>query len=83
LSSDRYIHRINILGPAVFHLLLFKEGVLPGHAAAEIRSLLKVQPEAVELNLKRRVVTLRAGKQSWLDLYAPQIIRARAVTETS
>lgn len=83
VPSDRFIHRINILGPAVFHLLLFKEGVLPGHAASEIRSLIKVQPEAVELSSKRRVVSLKAGKQSWLDLYAPQAIRAGAIADGS
>lgn len=72
-----YIHRIIIVGPAVFHLLLFRDDVLPGHAASAIRSLLKSQSGAVELTAKRRVLQVEAGKQSWLDLYEPQVLRAQ------
>lgn len=77
VPNDTYIHRIIIVGPAVFHLLLFRDDVLPGHAASAIRSLLKSQSGAVELTAKRRVLQVEAGKQSWLDLYEPQILRAQ------
>ncbi len=77
VRNERYVHRIIIIGPAVFHLLLFRDDVLPGHAASEIRSLIKSQSGAVELSYKRNVLQLGVGKQSWLDLYAPQILRAR------
>lgn len=83
VSNDRYIHRINVLGPAVFQLVLFNDGILPGHAAAEIRSIVKAQPGAVELNQKRGQVLLSAGKQTWFDLYGPQIIRTRAAANGS
>jgi hypothetical protein len=78
VSRNRLVHRPITLGAALFHLLLFKSDVLPGHAASEIRSLIKAQPEAVELSPKRRRVEIRAGKQTWLDLQAPQVARIHA-----
>ena len=79
VRNDRCIHRVIVLGPAIFQLLLFENGVLPGHAASEIRALIKAQPGAVELTASRRVLQIGAGKQSWLDLYEPQVLRAHGV----
>ena len=81
IPSERFIHRIIFFGPAIFQLALFQDGVLPGHAASQIRSLLKQEVGGVELNEKRRVVTVKAGKQTWLDLYGPQSLRERANSE--
>ncbi len=78
IAKERYVHRVNIFGPAIFQLLMFKDGVLPGHAASEIRSILKLKTLGVEVSAKRSVVNVSAGKMSWLDIYGPQIIRARA-----
>lgn len=75
------ILRVVAFGPAVFHLFMFPKNTLPGHAASKIRSLMKARPEAVELSENRKVVVVHAGSESWLDLYAPQILRARAMKQ--
>ena len=80
-STDEYTLRINIFGPLVFYMLMFREDVLPGHAAAAIRRFLKGTAGAVELTPQQRVIQLHAGKQSWLDLYEYQIRRSRALAK--
>lgn len=74
-----YTLRLNIFGPAVFHLMIFHEGTLPGHAALAIRRLLKLTPGALELDRKHRLVQLQAGRSSWLNLYEYQVNRVRAL----
>ena len=78
LPNENFVHRVNIFGPAIFQLVMFNPGVLPGHAASAIRSLLKVEPSGIELSERRPVVSAIAGKQTWLDIYGPQIARASA-----
>ncbi|UHQ19591.1 hypothetical protein LVB87_15600 [Lysobacter sp. KIS68-7] len=78
LPRDRLIHRPITLGAAIFHVLLFNDDVLPGHAAVEIRSLTKAMPGAIELDPKRGLVEIRAGTQTWLDLHVPQATRMHA-----
>ncbi len=80
-GEHEYTLRLNIFGPAVFYLLLFRDGVLPGHAASAVRRLLKVVPGAVEITPKLRFVELQAGRKSWLDLYEYQVQRNRAIAE--
>lgn len=79
IPTERYVQRFNIFGPAIFQLIIFNEGMQPGHAASEIRSLLKLKPTGVELSDKHRFVSVTAGEVSWLDLYGPQIIRAKSI----
>ena len=78
-GDDSYTLRMNIFGPAVFYMMIFNEGTLPGHAGAAIRRFLKMTPGAVELTPTRRLVQLHAGAQTWLDLYAHQVQRAQSV----
>ena len=78
-SNERFVHRVNIFGPAIFQLIMFNPGVRPGHAASDIRSLLKVKPAGVELSEKRPVVCVDARGPTWLDIFGPQIARANAV----
>ena len=80
LGEHRYVLRSNIFGPAAFHLMMFEDNVLPGHAATAIRHLTKLTPGAVELSPKRKLVQVQAGQKSWLDLYENQIVRARALS---
>lgn len=40
-GEQRYVLRLNIFGPAVFYIVMFKDGILPGDAASAIRSLKK------------------------------------------
>jgi hypothetical protein len=74
-----YTLRLNIFGPIVFYMLIFNVGTLPGHAASAVRRFLKLTPGARELTSKGSLVELHAGPQTWLDLYAPQVQRARAI----
>lgn len=78
-GEQRYVLRFNIFGPAVFYLLMFEDGIPPGHAASAIRSLTKATPGAVELSAKQKVVHVRAGESSWLDLYEYQVARVQAL----
>ena len=80
-GEHRFVLRLNIFGPAVFNILIFHNDVLPGHAAVAIRSFLKTYPNSVELDAKRKLVVVNAGKKSWLDLYEPQILRTIALGE--
>lgn len=77
-GEHRYVLRLNIFGPAVFYLMIFEDAILPGHAASAIRRLTKLTPGTVELSPKRKVVDVRAGEKSWLDLYEHQVARAHA-----
>jgi hypothetical protein len=79
-GETRYTLRLNIFGPMVFHLLMFEPGVLPGHASAAIRRLIKIAPGLVEISPKLKVANLTFGTKSWLDLYAPQIARVHALS---
>jgi len=76
--SKRFVHRVIVFGPAIFQLIMFEPEVLPGHAASDIRSLLKLKTLGVELSEKRPAVCVSAGQQTWLDIYGPQIARAGA-----
>lgn len=78
-NEYRYVLRLNIFGPAIFHLMMFEECIQPGHAASAIRRLLKTAPSAVELSPKRKVVNVQAGDKSWLDLYEHQVARVHAL----
>ncbi len=82
-GEQRYVLRTNFFGPAVFHLVMFNDNVLPGHAASAIRNLLKLMPGAVELSPKRKLVEVHAGQKSWLDLYEPQFARMLAISDNS
>jgi hypothetical protein len=79
-GEERYVLRLNIFGPAVFYLMMFKDVILPGHAASAIRRLTKVSPGAVELNPRQKVVNVRAGEKSWLDLYEHQVARVHVLS---
>lgn len=78
-GEQSFILRINVLGPLVFFLPIFKPNTLPGHAAAAIRRLQKFHPGAVELTSKKRLVHLQAGSRTWIDLYAHQVQRTRDI----
>ncbi|OIR07839.1 hypothetical protein GALL_101210 [mine drainage metagenome] len=78
-GEHRYVLRINVFGPAVFFLMMFENTILPGHAASAIRRLTKLTPGSVELIPNRKVVEVRAGEKSWLDLYEDQVARVHAL----
>ncbi|NIE64032.1 HNH endonuclease [Burkholderia sp. Ax-1719] len=79
LGERDFVARQIIFGPAVFYLLFFREGLLPGHAASAIRRLTKAVPEIVELSSKRKFVEVHPGQKTWLDLYEPQVARTIAL----
>ena len=72
-----YTLRNVCFGPLHFFILVFQEDVLPGHAAAAIRRVIKIQLGAIELPSNRRMAVLHVGQSSWLDLYAAQAARLR------
>lgn len=78
-GEQSFVLRINMLGPLMFFLPIFKPNTRPGHAAAAIRRLQKIHPGTVELTTKRRLVELQAGSKTWMDMYADQVQRTRAV----
>jgi len=76
-GTRNYTLRMVIFGPLVFFLLVFNDGILPGHAASEIRQFIKRNPGAVELGPKLKFVQMKPGQQTWLDLYQDQIMRLK------
>jgi hypothetical protein len=78
-GENSYTLRLNAFGPLMFHLVLFQEHVLPGHASASLRKLMKRLPGLVELSSKLKLIQLTCGSETWLDLYRDQIARTRAV----
>lgn len=77
LQNARYTTRIVGFGPLYFYLLLFRDHTLPGHAAVEIRSVLKGNTGAAELKPSQGYLHLHSGAKSWLDLYEFQVARTR------
>ncbi len=78
-NQAEYTLRLNIFGPLVFNILIFSENIMPGHASAGIRKFIKTIPYSVELTPKQKMVNLNAIDMSWLDLYEPQIMRAKGL----
>lgn len=78
-GDSSFTLRINILGPVVFFMPIFNPDVRPGHAAASLRRLAKLQPRSVELTSKMRRIELVAGPKTWHDLYSDQLQRTRAL----
>ena len=78
-GDDSFTLRINILGPLILFMPIFRPGVLPGHAAASIRRVQKLHAGAIELTAKRRLLELQAGTQTWVDMYDDQAQRARRI----
>ncbi|MDP3251300.1 MAG: hypothetical protein Q8M77_05255 [Hydrogenophaga sp.] len=70
-----YTLRVVSFGPLFLILLIFRNGMLPGHASAAIRHVLKEQPGAVEIKPSGSYVRLCSGTRSWLDLYGHQVAR--------
>lgn len=77
LHNDYYTLRIVGFGPLFFFLLIFRNDVLPGHAAAAIRRVLKDQPGAIEMKPAQTYARLFSGPSTWLDLYEAQIARTQ------
>ncbi|WP_354443786.1 hypothetical protein [Ottowia thiooxydans] len=78
-GDDSLVLRINILGPLVLFMPIFNPEVLLGHAAASIRRLQKLHPGAVDLYGKKRLVQLRAGASTWIDMWSDQARRVRGL----
>ena len=68
-----------ILGPIVFYMLVFAEGVSAGQAAVAGRRFLRECPAAVELRQGKKFSELRAASQTWIDLQAFQVARVHAM----
>ena len=82
-TNDFYTLRVVCFGPLYFFILIFQEDVLPGHAAAAIRRMIKTQLGAIELTSNRRMAVLHVGQSSWLDLYAAQAARLRHLDKSA
>jgi hypothetical protein len=72
-----YTLRTIIIGPVVFHLLMFDNDISPGHAATEVKRIIKSEPNSMFLSRNKKYVTIKAGQKSWLDLYKHQINRIK------
>ena len=82
-GAEGYTLRINIFGPLVFYILIFDQGIKPGHASASIRHFLKLTPSSIEVAKNRKTIELKLGEQTWLDLYEPQIFRHKLINGIS
>ncbi|MDN2669795.1 hypothetical protein OX459_00145 [Janthinobacterium sp. SUN026] len=80
-GEKNYALRLVIIGALVFFMLVFENEASPGHAAAAIRAFIKNIPRAVELSPTTKLITLRPGKPTWLDLYQQQIMRLQKIDQ--
>jgi len=76
-GSVGYTLRMIIIGPVVFYLLMFDECISPGHAATEVKRIIKKEPNSMFLSKNKKHVTIKAGQKSWLNLYQHQIERVK------
>lgn len=76
---DNCTPRLVILGPLVFYMLVFNEGVSAGQAAVAVRRFQKECPAAVELRPNVGFAEIRTGSQSWIDLHAFEVARVDAI----
>ncbi|MCL2912387.1 hypothetical protein L2725_01075 [Shewanella corallii] len=74
-GASGYTLRMIIIGPIVFHLLMFDDNISPGHAATEVRRIIKSESSAKFLMRDRNHILLMQGRKSWLDLYQHQVDR--------
>jgi hypothetical protein len=81
LGEKNYTVRMVTIGALVFFMLIFENEVLPGHAASSIRAFKKLNPFAVELFPSIKLVTLRPGRLTWLDLYEHQLLRVQSIND--
>lgn len=70
--------RVVMFGPLVFFLLMYVPWVSPGEAAIETKRLLK-DPSLTLLKPGRTKAYLTAGTTTWLDYYAAQVMRVKAL----
>lgn len=74
-----FILRIVMFGPLIFFLLIFHPGVPVGFCANETKQFLKRTPKATRLQPDSSRVLLKAGETTWLEYYAPQVLRLKAL----
>ena len=77
VGASGYTLRMIVLGPLVFYLMMFEKGVSAGHAATEIRRIIKNEKTAKLMKIQSKHIELKAGETTWLDLYAVQIKRSK------
>jgi len=75
IGRQSYQLRMVTFGALVFMMMVFDDDISPGHAAVEIRHLIKDNPGSVEVTPKSKLLQLHAGHRTWLDLYADQVHR--------
>ena len=76
-SSKTCRLRALVIGPMVFYLMMFMNGLPIGFCAATFRSFLKREPHVKEIKRSLSLLHLRQSSTSWLDFYAPQIMRQK------
>lgn len=77
-EAGLYRLRTIIVGPAVFYLVLFSDGVSAREASKALRKLLRLHLPAKELSPRYRAAAIAASKQTWLEFYAPQVLLQHA-----
>lgn len=75
--GNNFHMRMIFFGPLVLHVLIFEDGVLPGHAAVKTRKLVKVNPGSVHLLPGLRLAFIRAGHRTWRELLDPRRMNPR------
>lgn len=77
-EAGLYRLRTIVIGPAIFYLVLFSEGVNGREASRAIRKLLRQHLSAKEISPRYRAAVIPASKQTWLEFYAPQVLLQHA-----
>jgi hypothetical protein len=72
-----YTLRMIIIGPVIFYLLMFDNDISPGHAATEVKRIIKRETNSMFLSINKKHATIKAGQKSWIDLYQHQINRVK------
>ena len=78
-SQMPYNIRGVFLGPLMFFLVFYNDGISPGFAASLTRRISKEFQGSVLLSPKRGYINLFAGTKSWIDMYEDQVLRTKAL----
>ena len=76
---ETFTLRVIMFGPLIFFMLMYRPGVSAGGASIETKRLFKEISNLTQLKPGTTKAFLTVGSTTWLDYYAPQIGRVKAL----
>ncbi|MCE0876929.1 HNH endonuclease [Pseudomonas monteilii] len=76
-TYNTFTLRVVMFGPLIFFLLMYRPGLSAGSIANETKRLFKHVAALTLLQPGRTKAFLNAGPTSWLEYYAPQVMRVK------